>query len=221
MLKIVPAAAILLLAVMPTSGYAANCEGQKGKVIFEDDFTDDSGGWTTDRGPNWDATFGKSGLTLHIQQPAQVWNFWNLSFAATEGDFCAEAVVPKPATADIIASTSMNFLASLVDSKMNSSSALQISSNGAITLWRFDGGNWGKLADLSDPKIKLEPESVVAIRAVVKANLITASVDGIELKKMRVQVPGGKFGVGIETGKPVPAPGVAFQFKRYKVTAGE
>jgi hypothetical protein len=221
MLKITLAATLLVLAITPSSAYAASCEGQKGKVIFEDDFTDDSGGWTTERGATWDASFGKSGLTLHIQQPAQVWNFWNLSFAATEGDFCLEAVVPKPAAADIVASTSMNFLASLVDSKMNSSSALQIGSDSAITLWRFDGGNWGKLANLSDPKIKLESESVVALRVVAKANLITASVDGIELKKMRVQVPGGKFGIGIETGKPVPAPGVMFQFKRYKVTAGE
>jgi hypothetical protein len=61
------------------------------------------------------------------------------------------------------------------------------------------------------------------LRVVVKANLITASVDGVELKKLRLQMPTGnlKFGVFVQTDKLAPAPGVTFQFKRYKVTAGE
>jgi hypothetical protein len=215
MRKIVPAAAFFLLAVMHNSAYAANCEGQKGKVIFEDDFTDESGGWAADRG----ASFGKSGLTLHIQDPTNFWSFWNNTFAATEGDFCVEAVLPAAITADNGTRTGLSFLLNDV----NSFYLLMIGSDDAIQLFRREGGNWVKLGDLSDTKIKPEPGSVVALRVVVKANLITASVNGVELKKLRLQMPAGnlKFGVYVEYDKPVPTPGVTFQFKRYKVTAGE
>src|SRR5690349_16153142 len=95
MLKSIPAAALLFLAAMQTSAYAAECEGQKGSVIFEDDFTDDTGGWADD--PRVIANFGNSGFTLHIQEPWTNWYFSNLTFTATEGDFCVEAVMPKPA----------------------------------------------------------------------------------------------------------------------------
>ena len=61
------------------------------------------------------------------------------------------------------------------------------------------------------------------MRAIVKANTITASVNGVELKKLRAQLPEGnlKFGLYVQTGMPIPAPGVTFQFKRYSVMSGE
>jgi hypothetical protein len=216
MLKVVRTAALLLLATTQTSAYAASCEGQKGKVIFEDDFADDSGGWPAYRGAGADAKFGKSGLALHIQDPTKSWALQNQTFAAAEGDFCMEAVLPK---ADMNIRTGLIFLRNDTDNMY----ALDIDSNNAIQLWRKEGGSWVKLSDMSDEKVKPEPESVIALRVVAKANLITASVNGVEMKKLRAQLPGGnpKFGYSVETDKPVPAPGVTFQFKRYKVTAGE
>jgi hypothetical protein len=219
MLKVVPATVLLLLAAMPTSAYAADCEGQKGKVIFEDDFADDSGGWGAARGASWDASFGKSGLTLRLQTPSTTWPVLNNTFAANEGDFCVEAVLPKAVAADNNVRTSLTFLAN----DANSYYALMIGSDNAMNLWRREGGNWVKLYDLSDPRIKLEAGSVVALRVVVKANLLTASVNNVELKKVRLQIPGGnlKFGLYVQSDKEAPAPGATFQFKRYKVTAGE
>jgi hypothetical protein len=218
MLKFVPSAALLLLAVMQTSAYAANCEGQNGKVIFEDDFTDDSGGWAIDHTANWDFSFGKSGLTLHMQNPATGVVFSNNTFAVTEGDFCVEAVLPKAVEADNGVG-----LVFFLGNDIKNFFMLSINSGDRIILWRYEAGNWVILGDLSDPKIKPEPGSVVALRVVVKANLITASVNGVELKKLRVQTPEVKlkFGVYISTDKPVPAPGMTFQFKKYKVAAGE
>jgi hypothetical protein len=228
MLKVVPAATFLFLAVMQTSAYAANCEGQKGRVIFEDHFTDDSGGWRYHPGPSWDTSFGKSGLTLRIQEPTTNWQFFNIIHAATEADFCAEAIMPKAAADGVVARIGLLFLANnnndfyllLIGSDTPTPSNQQ---RRAIGLWRKDGANWGRLGDWSDPKIKTEPGSIVALRVVVKANLITASVNGVEVKKLRVQLPEDnlKFGLYVETSKPVPAPGVTFQFKRYKVTAGD
>jgi hypothetical protein len=141
----------------------------------------------------------------------------NRTFAAREGDFCVEAVLPKAAVGT---KTGLIFLAN----DMSNLYMLQISNDDTIRLWREDGSEWAKLEELSDPKIKPEPGSVVALRVVVKANLITASVNGVAVKKLRAgELPGGnlKFGVHVETEVPVPAPGVTFQFKRYKVTAGE
>jgi hypothetical protein len=218
----------LLLVLLQNSAYAANCEGQKGEVIFEDDFSDDSGGWAHDPGASWDASFGKSGLTLHIHNPTANWVFWNVIFAARQGDFCAEVVMPKAAAAGVDARSGLVFLAN----DLNNFYLLMIASDvpspssqrrGVIRLWRKEGGNWGQLADFSDPKIKLEPGSVVALSAVVKPNLTTVSVNGVEVKKLRVPLPvtNLKFGLYVETTKPVPAPGITFQFKRYKVTTGE
>ena len=219
---------LLFLVVIQTSAHAGNCDGQKGSVIFEDDFADDTGGWVHEVGPSWNAGFGKSGLTLRIHDPNTSFRFLNLTFAAAEGDFCAEAVMPKPPSADTVARAGLVFLANdfanfyvlMVGGDVPTISNLQQS---MIGLMRLDDGNWGTLGTWSEPKIKLDPESVVALRAVVKAKLITASVNGVELKKVRFPGVGSnlKFGVYVETSKPVPAPGISFQFKRYKVTAGE
>src|SRR5262245_11770224 len=217
MLKVISALALFLLVLLQNSAYAARCEGQEGRIIFEDDFTDDAGGWVADRGPTWDADFGKSGLSLHVQSPTTWWVFSNLTFTTSEGDFCVEAVIPKTA-AGTSPGSGLVFWAKDVQNFY----ALLIGPDGAVALWRKDAGNWGILLDWLKPKVKPEPGSVAALRAVVKANLITASVNGVEVKKLRAQRPEGnlKFGVYIYTVKEVPAPGVTFQFKRYKVTAG-
>jgi hypothetical protein len=215
MLKVVRTAALLLLTVMPSSAYAASCEGQKGKVIFEDDFSDDSGGWPADP----DAKFGKSGLALRIQDPSTNWPFWSRTFAAAEGDFCVEAVLPTVAAGDVSTRTGLTFLIN----DANNLYLLLISNNAVIQLHRKEAGNWTNLGEFSDAKLKPEPGSIVALRTVVKANLITTSVNGIETKKLRAQLPGGnpKFGVYVQSDKTLPAPGATFEFKKYKVTAGE
>src|SRR5262249_1616057 len=95
MFRDVTIAALLLLVLIQNPAYAANCEGQQGSIIFEDDFSDDTGGWIDDRSPSWDIGFGKSGLSLHVQRPTAWLVFTNLTFTTSEGDFCLEAVVPK------------------------------------------------------------------------------------------------------------------------------
>jgi hypothetical protein len=226
MLKVVSAVVFLLLIVTETSAYAVGCDGQKGRVIFEDDFSDDSGGWAHGSGAGWSAGFGKSGLTLRMQDPITSVRFLNITFAAWEGNFCVEAIMPG--SAEIIARSGLLFLAN----DNANFYALMVGGDvpgplnddrGAISLWRVDGGSWGLLGTWSEPKIKLDPGAVVVLRAEVKANLITASVNGVELKKVRIPGDGNnlKFGVYAETSNAAPAPGVSFQFKRYKVTAGE
>jgi preprotein translocase subunit SecG len=52
MLKVISALALFLLVLLQNSAYAARCEGQEGRIIFEDDFTDDAGGWVADIPPS-------------------------------------------------------------------------------------------------------------------------------------------------------------------------
>jgi hypothetical protein len=199
MLKVISAVAVVLFVLLLNSAYAATCEGQKGRVIFEDDFTADSTGWAYHLGSSWDAGFGKSGLNLHIQDPTKSWTFWNIIHKATEGDFCVEAVMPKAVGADLAARIGLLFLANntitdfyllLIGSETPTPSNQQ---RGSISLWRKDGGNRGKLGDWSDLKIKLEPGSVIALRAVVKPNLISVLVNGTEVKTLRAQLSEGNL----------------------------
>jgi hypothetical protein len=224
----VHAIVLLFLTAIQTSAHAGSCDDQKGSVIFEDDFADDTGGWVHPAEPSWSADYGKSGLTLRIHDPSTSFRFLNLTFAASEGDFCVEAVMPKWPSADTVARVGLVFLANdfanfyvlMAGGDLAAASSQQQS---MIGLMRLDDGNWGALGTWSEPKIKLGPESVVALRAVVKAKLITVSANGVELRKVRFPGVGNnlKFGVYVETSRPVPAPGISFQFKRYRVTAGE
>jgi hypothetical protein len=136
--------------------------------------------------------------------------------------------MPRPPGADTVARVGLAFLANDFANfyVLMAGGDLAVASNqqqSMIGLMRLDDGNWGALGTWSEPKIKLDPESVVALRAVVKAKLITVSANGVELKKVRFPGVGSnlKFGIYVETSKPVPAPGISFQFKRYRVTAGE
>jgi len=147
MLKAISAVALLLLVVLQNSAYGARCEGQKGRVILEDNFADDSNGWAYHLGSSWDAGFGTSGLNLHIQDPTKSWTFWNIIHKATEGDFCVEAAMPKAAGADLAARIGLLFLANntitdfyllLVESETPTPSNQQ---RGSISLWRKDGRN--------------------------------------------------------------------------------
>jgi hypothetical protein len=63
----------------------------------------------------------------------------------------------------------------------------------------------------------------VTLRAVVKGSLISVSLNGVDLQKVRVQVPTTplQFGVYVQTDNNVPKPGVGFEFSKYRVTAGE
>jgi hypothetical protein len=98
---------VLVFVLAVQSSVYAGCEGQKGRVIFEDDFTDNTGGWAQDAAPGWNASFAKSGLTVHIQEPTINVRFLNITFTPWLGDFCVEAVMPKPPAAHVVARTGL------------------------------------------------------------------------------------------------------------------
>jgi hypothetical protein len=204
------AAAMLALS---TAAYAA-CEGQAGNVVFEDTFADDMGGWTIDQ----DTTFANDELKLRLQDPNTSWVYWNNTFNATEGDFCVEAVLPSSPAADNVAYVGLAFLVADVDNYF----LLQVGSDNSVTLWRKAAASWSKVGDYPADNLKLSSGAPLTLRAVVKGGLITPSVNGVDLRGIRAQVPTGalKFGVYIQLDKAVPPPGFDFVIKEYRVTTG-
>ena len=73
------------------------CDGQTGKVIFEDKFTDDAGGWAF--GEAYGLALKAPGATLSMpaSDGAASRQALNGTFNATQGDFCVEMSFPPDA----------------------------------------------------------------------------------------------------------------------------
>jgi hypothetical protein len=207
--------ALFLAFVLVTSSTAYGaCEGQPGEVIFEDAFADDTGGWSFDP----DATVANDELSLHLEDPNTSWVFWNNTFNATEGDFCAEVVQPTSPANDNLAAVGLSFLITDADNYF----LLQLSSDSTVTMWRKAGGQWSQIGDYPSDGMNLTPGQPATLRAVIGGGVIKPSVNGVELRGVRAQMPEGpqKFGVYAQVDQALPSPGIDFVFKGYKVTSG-
>lgn len=208
--------AVAAFLVLSTAAYADCASLQKGKEIFADSFTDNTGGWPTDP----DASLGKTGLTLKLYTPNSSWVYLNNTFNATDGDYCVEGTVPASPAANNLAYIGLVFLAK--DAK--TFDVIQVDSSGGIQLYRKVSGTWTQInGSLARPSLGIKPGAAVILRAVVKGSLLAVSVNGVDLQKISVQVPDGplQFGVYVQTDSNVAKPGVSFEFSKYRVTAGE
>ena len=203
--------AIAALGVSAAAAYA--CEGQTGKVIFEDKFTDDAGGWTFDAGVlNLKAPgavlalgAGESGGRLRLNQ----------TFNATEGDFCVEMSMPANAKLLKIGIGTL-FLAADNDNLW----LAQAQDTGMVGLYKLANNKWSTVWELPNAAaIKTGPADVISLRAVVKGNTITVIVNGQTIKSVRAQIPSGdfKFGFYGQYGNASAAP-VELAVRSYKVT---
>lgn len=210
MLKSALFGAVTLLA---TSTAYAVCEGQSGDVIFADSFSEDSGGWAIDP----DASFANDELTLHLENPNISWVFWNNTFNATEGDFCVELVQPVSPAEDNTAAVGLTFLIGDADNYF----LLQLSSDNVVGLWRKAAGNWAQIGEYPTDGMNLSPGRPATLRAVVDSGVVKPFVNGVELPRVRAQLPAGpqKFGVYAQLDKALPPPGFDFVFTEYEVAA--
>jgi hypothetical protein len=192
----------------------AACDNQAGDVIFEDTFSDDSGGWPFDK----DTKVANDELTVHLEDPTTWWAFWNTTFNATDGDYCLEAVLPPSLSETNIAAMGLAFLGTDSDNFF----LLQVGSNNAVTLWRKAGGKWKMIGEYPSDGMNLKQGDPTTLRVVVKEGRITPSVNGVDLRTVRAQVPEGllQFGIYFQVAEDAPKPGADFIIKDYKVTAG-
>jgi hypothetical protein len=215
MLRILFGASALLL--FAPGAFA--CDRQTGKVIFEDKFTDDSGGWAF--GKNSGLALKAPGATLALPATEEGATWWSLdaTFNATQGDFCVEMSFPANAV-QLDADIGVVFLATGARKFWTAS----VYTNGVVALSKLANNQlssvWTTAA--ANNLVKTGLTDVNSVRAVVKGGSITVIVNGQTVKSVRAAMPGGdlKFGFMGNYNKRSATP-VFFPVHSYKVTAVE
>ena len=157
-----------------TSAYA--CDGQPGKVIFEDKFADDTGGWQFTP-PQ--ATVKPPAFVFAIDAKYTNMSSQNLTFHATAGDFCLEAALPKAVAADDIPAVGIEFWATDYTNYM----LLQLSANGEVALYNKTAGKWQPIFTVPNaPGFKSEPEAINALRVNAVGGKITSYLNGKQIR---------------------------------------
>lgn len=217
LLRTVSAAVALQIAAC-VSAWA--CDGQAGKVIFEDTFTDDSGGW--DLTPP-ESSINPPDFLFTIDNKYVAMSALNLTFRTTDGDgdFCMEVILPKAIAPDNQPAAGIEFWATDYNNLMMA----LLWGDGSVQLFSRTGApTWQTIFTVpSGPAFKSDPEAVNALRVVAKDGRITLYLNGTQIKApIRAQVPDGnlRFGMLGQYQKPTDAP-PAIRVKSFKVTAGE
>ena len=197
---------------------AMACPGQTGKVIFEDTFTDDSGGWQLGA-PDSEIKDGSLWLRPNprgMTEKGRNINSTVRTFAATDGDYCLEFIVPKPVAAD------NDFMTGLVFWQSSSTDEYlwAVYTDGTTQLNKLAANKWTRI--FSDNTGKLEPGSTASLRVIAKDGKLTLFVGSKQVKVIRAQTPTGEltFGVLAEVEKLSDA-NPLLQVKSFKVTTGE
>src|SRR5580704_6431368 len=159
----IPFAAATAVALCAPGAFA--CEGQTGKVIFEDKFTDDTGGWTLGAP---DSEIKNGSLLLHanahgVDEKNTSSVAINVTFPAGDGDYCMEFVLPKQVAPDNDVGAGLHFWISDA-----SRFSFMIWTNKVTTLSKFSGGKWDQIFYEKQAAIKLEPNAVNSLRVVAK-----------------------------------------------------
>ncbi len=212
MLRIGLFASVLLLG---SAASAMACEGQAGNVIFNDNFADDSGGWDM-AGAGLKITPPAMQLTLDKQTSGVVAH--NLTFNATDGDYCAEFVLPQQ-----VGNNRIGFGIEFWAADYNNLMIFYVNSDKTANLYKRTAGAWsGIFSDLPAAALKVEPDAVNSIRVLALAGKLTLSVNGQTVKVVRAQVPAGnlRFGMEAQTDTGPEAP-LVVNVKSYNVTTGQ
>jgi len=210
----------LLCVLFATTAIA--CPGQTGKVIFEDNFADDSGGWKL--APPWAEI--KDGALLLRPDPKgadeagdPVVELDNITFSAGEADYCVEFIFPKSFAPDNNVVLSILFLNDLKSVFKLSGSA---DKTVFLSRWTSTQKVWDRIFTQDNAPTKVGPGDVNSLRVVAKGGKLALFLNGQQLKAIRAQTPEGdlRFGLRAEVERHSQANPV-FQVKSFKVTTGQ
>jgi hypothetical protein len=195
------------------------CDGQVGAVVFEDTFADDSGGWEQMPPEN---TIKPPYFLAAPDKAATGMASLNLTFTATSGDFCLEAILPPKTAPGGGKGIGIVFYATDYDNFMET----EVGSDASIGLWSKKAGKWNTIFKTpSSPAFKAGPGASNALRVVALDGTLTVYLNGVQVKATRTQVPTGdlRFGImgefldsstAIDGSPPI-------QVTSFKVTAGK
>jgi hypothetical protein len=221
MLRIVSVvAALQLLAWTPAlaqqvcSGQAG---GQVGSSVFKDTFADDTYGWdehapeSTAKPPNF--VFAMDANTVGD-------NVIDLTFNASDGDYCADFILPPAIAANNQMYAGIVFWAT---ADYNNMMQLQLGSNASVYLSKLTSGTWSTLYSVQNaPGFKSAANSVNTLRVTAVSGLITVYVNGSMVRALRTQAsPAANNYFGMNAFSDTAAPNwPQVLFKNYSVTSG-
>jgi hypothetical protein len=194
---------------------AQACEGQKGKVLYEDTFADDSGGWPSDRG----LALKASGAEISAFQPGKHGTVLNGTFFFNQADYCAEVVFPPN---DPNATQYEASVAFLSNADVTEHYEVSLSNTGEITLRRGSGTKRVLIWSVDQKSIaNLTAGASNAIEAIVKGSTISVLLKGKLVKTTRAQIPSGDFSFGFGELVERDAPFGVLTIKSIKVTEAQ
>ncbi len=214
-------AAYACLALM--ANVAIACPGQQGKVIFEDTFADDSGGWVGVTAP--DIIIKDGAMSMHpnargMQETSLSVSSLNGTFPAGDGDYCVEFILPKSVAPDNDVGVSLIFHAQDTKNYLK----WGVWTNGAVDLKKLAANKWIDLFSTVTPPVpvKTGPDAVNSLRVVAKGDKITLYLNGSQVKTVRAALPAGelRFGLIAAVDKASDQNPVV-TVKSFKVTEGE
>ena len=173
-----------------TFGAANACEGKN--VLFEDQFQDDSGGWSITE----DRTEIKDGGLRITPRLNTSYTEDNPGFYFDDADICADIVLE---TSDDGNWGALVFWFEDYDNYF----IFQITPKGFYDIQRKFKGNWTRLiADAQSPAIKKEAGAANTVRVTVKGNLLTFYINGEKVRQLRGQAPKQQWRFGFMSGSP-------------------
>jgi hypothetical protein len=206
------------VALYTFAGAAAfACDGQVGKVIYEDTFADDSGGW--DFTPNV-ATVKPPNFVFNLGSQYTSINAAVLTFRApADGDYCAEVNLPKSIAPDNKYNVSISFW----QTDYSNFWMVMLSSDGTLGLFSKANNVWQTIFSIPGvPAFKPDADAVNVVRVTTLGGKITMYLNGQLEKAIRAQVPDGTFRFGMYAQIDKPADGTTpILVKSYKVTSGQ
>ncbi len=205
--------ALQLLAWTP----ALACTGQIGAVIFQDTFKDDSGGW--DETPPQAAVVPPA-FIFALDASAGSMSAHNLTFNATDGDYCIDFVLPPAIASNNQIYAGLEFWATDYGNFM----MVQAGSDGSVGLYKLASGNWTTVAGHHKcTGFNSGANATNSLRVTALSGTITIYLNGTQVKVIRAQEPTNpalEFGMYAQDDTAVDnAPKI--QITNYSVTAGK
>jgi len=198
--------AVAILIVTATALTAPACEGPN--VVFEDDFTDDAGGWAIREGIEV-----KDGNFVLELPPNAMQADLNVTYTVTEADICSETVWPESHPS--ILGAGLLFWGKDSDDYFQ----FGVLSNGKFWVGRRWEGKWHPIVEnVESSIINTGPGESNTLR--VKADAKTASffINGTKVRELRGQAPKGGWRFGLSGDNLDKEKDARVPFKSIKVT---